>query len=282
MKTFIHPIIAFAGLIFFATGCAVDSIDADADDAPALSPQDIYTGTSGSNGLPPPYYVPRRYILDGLFQLPLSVNGALNPDPRFGAFIGAPGSEGYNVFQHAVGCALPTTSGVARFVGEGFMSGTSSWLSGPLNQQQRNDLHTCLFARMNPFGIQVPIWVGGPDTSQNVGTSNFPYFEALWSVQILIDPATGGQTTKTDIWPGDAILAHTNCKTPSAISYSFNSRICNHDPLLCSLNPRTDMATACTGTPGGGKWLCDGKPALETRVSQSGWNSLHPDCPIIF
>lgn len=208
MKSFTHSIAALAGLICLTSGCAGESIEAGADDAPALSPLDVITGHSGSNGLPPIYYHPRRYALDSLFQLPLTVNGALNPDSRFTNFIATP--EGNMVFAHAVGCALAAGKSAGPFVGEGFMDYTGGWLTGPLGLQARSDLHTCLTARLNPFGIEVPIWIGGPDTTKDTAPTKYPYFEALWSVAVSSGTVGVPPVTVFSIWPSDTITRHTS------------------------------------------------------------------------
>ena len=278
MNLFNHRIAVLVGLGILSAGCAPESSDEETIAPPTLRPLDGSTGHGGLNGLLPADYIPRIAAIDTLFQMPLTVNGALNPDPLFTSFISSTG--GAAVFKHAVGCALPVTKSAGAFVGEGFMTNTGTWLGSPLALQERSDLHTCLTARLNPYGVQVPIWIGGPDTGKDASYKDYPYFEALWSVTVPPPGPKGTPAAVFNVWPADTTLTHTHCKTTASITADYDKRICDNNPNFCAIIPRLDMAKACTGTPGGGNWLCDGKPAFETRVSLAAWNELHPTCPI--
>jgi hypothetical protein len=273
MKLFSRRIAVLVGLGLLSAGCVAESIADGTEATPCLSPQDGPTGASGTNGLKPRDYHPRRMPLEVLLKMPLTVNGALNPDSKFSDFISTP--EGISVFSHAVGCALPTSISVAGFQGEGLMASTGSWLTGPLDLQQQSDINTCLAARLNPYGVVVPIWIGGPDTVQAVDASQHPYFEAVWSVNVNSDGLANYW-----VWAADTFPKNTPCKDQLSIQRDFSTRICENNSTICQITLRTDMATACQGQPGGGKWTCFGKPALETRLSMKDWNLIHPKCMI--
>lgn len=272
MKLFSHCIAALMGLGLFSTGCDAGPLDDEALSPPPRRPLDGPTGHVGVNGLRPSYYQYHRTELDALLQQPLLVEGALNTDQTFNDFIA--NGDSARVFAYAVECAIPLGIDVGSFPGAGLMATAGSWLSAPLDAQQRRDIHTCVTVRLNPYGEHVPLWIGGPSTTQDTSIEGFDYFEAVWSV------ATPGDGTDAvySVWPADA-FTQTQCATrPELAQREFDSRICENNPKLCTLNLRTDMATACTGQPGEGNWICDGKPAIETRLNRRGWEAMHPLC----
>jgi hypothetical protein len=274
MTLFNHRIAVLVGLGLLAAGCGAESFPDDTEDASLLTPQDGPTGHGGINGLLPSVFQPLRLPLEKLLRLPLTVNGVMNTDPKFGAFVSTP--EGKLVFTYAVGCALPSGASVGDFYGEGLLTSTASWQVAPLTLQQQGDVQTCIMTRLNGYGVHVPIWLGGPDTGKDTPPDDYPYAEALWSARVNIDGLVG-----YSVWAADTFHLNTACgANTGAMAKDFNTRICENDPNLCHITLRTDQATACTGKPGTGEWVCDGRPAIETRLGLYEWGQIHPGCKI--
>jgi hypothetical protein len=265
MKTFFHRSAAIVSLGLLSSGCIVDSLDEELSGAPPLSALDGPSGNTGSNGLPPEPYLLRRYQLDQLMQQALPTNMWLNP--LTSAFLST--QEGEQVFGYAVECALSARQTVSTFRGASLMATAGGWVSGGLNQQQRDDVHTCITTRLNRTGVAVPIWIGGPNTVKDTGADSHEYFEAVWSVTV------GPTSSVISVWPSSNFQLNPQCQSQTAITEDFQSRVCADDASLCNITPRFDLSTACTGAPGAGNWICDGKPAIETRLNLNEWNAMH-------
>lgn len=272
MNFLCHRIAAVVGLGLLSAGCTMGSlVDDEPATAPPLRTLEGPTGTGGHNGLKPSITHPRIAQLDALMQQPMLVNGMWNPN--FNSFISNP--EGREVFRYAAECALPLGTTVENFVGAGLMATGEDWMTYGLSLKQRNDIHTCIATRLNPTAIWVPIWIGGPNTTKTEGSDHYEYFEALWTVTM------SGGAWEAYVWPSDTYENSPACKdVPKTISAEAQTRVCENDSTLCHLNVRYDLATACQGTPGGGDWICNGQPAIETRLTATGWNEMHPDCTI--
>jgi hypothetical protein len=272
MKLFSHPIMVFVGLSLAATGCVSEPIDDDLATTSELTP--MGGGVIWQNGLLPLEYQSRRSLLDALLKKPLLVGGVLNPDPAFSDFIAD--ASGKKVFTYTVECALPAGMVAGGFTGAGLLATTKSWVDFPLTLQQRRDVHTCVTTRLNPLGDHVNIWLGGPDTAQDTAAGAFGESEALWSVDVNIDGMF-----KFYVWPLETFTAYSICgNSTTAMLADVKSRLCDNSGPLCAVVLRNDMATACKGSPGMGDWVCDGKPAIETRLKEADWGSMHPKCPL--
>jgi hypothetical protein len=281
MSLFSHRIVVLVGLGLLAAGCAAESSDApspdspDSPEAPALRPLDGPSGTRTPNGLMPLEYQWRRSQLDALLQMPLTVGGQMNPDQAFTAFLD--NEAGAEVFEYAIQCALPAGMIYGKFVGAGLMATTDSWVKFPLDPQQRRDVHTCISTRLNPLVEHVNIWIGGPDTTKDTGSDDFIYSEALWSVEI--DDRSGA--FHFSVWPLETFTNLTVCgNSVSGQLADVSSRLCDDNAALCDIDLRYDKATVCKGTPGMGDWVCNGMPAIETRLGFGDWNRLHPGCQL--
>src|SRR5439155_394469 len=138
--------------------CGADSADSIDDGAltspPPLRPLDGVSGTGIKNGLKPSTFMPLRGQLLPLLNLPLSVNGQLNPEIKSSSLLMG-GPDGDKVLTYAVECALPGGTTVDKYVGAGMMATTASWLNAPLSPLQQNDVLTCIMTRLNPSGTTV-------------------------------------------------------------------------------------------------------------------------------
>lgn len=273
MKVFSHRIVVLVGLGLFAAGCNAESREEKTPAPPPLSPLDGPDGSHGTNGLNPRIYHQRWSELDALLQEPLTSGDTLSRDPRFTSFLAT--DDGRKLFGYAVGCALGADQNVQAFRGAGLIGTAESWTGAALDQQQRDDVHTCILTRLNPSGEHVPFWVGGPDTGKDTSARDYGYAEAVWSVR------TTPSGPVFNVWPSTTFDASTECGSDrEAIAEDFNTQLCQNDPSLCTITPRYDLAAACEGQPGAGNWICDGAPAIETRLTLSAWNARHPRCPM--
>jgi hypothetical protein len=270
MKPFCHWVAMLAGGSTLVTGCSGDPLSTASHDDPTLPatrlhPQGL-TGQAGTNGLKPSEYHARRRELETLLQQSLLTRrGRWNADAV--DFISTP--EGEKLLAYAVQCALRLGDDVPPFSGMGLMATTGIWRHLALDPQQRDDVNTCIATRLNPFAQMVPIWIGGPNTAKGTESNAYEYFEAVWSVE--------GPTIH--VWPADTFETKTTCAhRRDSVTQEFETRICENDPSVCNLNARYDLAAACQGRPGEGNWVCDGKPAIETRLRLRDWNTMHPLC----
>lgn len=268
MKSFCHRAATVASLGLLSSGCAMASLEDELPTAPPLSAMEGPDGHGILNGLKPSIYQPLRGDLDHLMTMRLPPSMTLLSDPVFGDFLST--ANGQKVFTYAIGCALPQGVSAGSFFGRGVMATTGSWVTGGLDQQQRDDLHTCITTRLNWYAKEVPLWVGGPDTAKDESSDVYEYSEAVWSVTV------GPTSAIFSVWPASTFTLNTACPVGSVhINQEFNTRICNNNPSLCSITLRTDFATACQGQPGEGNFVCDGKPAIETRLNKLEWNAVH-------
>ena len=268
MKSFCYRMVTVAGLGLFSSGCAVDALEDELPTAPRLSAMDGPDGRIYMNGLHPRVYQTTRGALDQLMNTALPHQGMAGVNPHFDALLDI--NEGSKVLNYAIECALPALQEYGDFTGAGIMTTTSSWLSGPLNPQQRNDLHTCITTRLNPHSEPVPIWGGGPNTAKSSSSDDYEYSEAVWSVTV------GELGVSVSVWPSNTFQLKGNCGSTD-IEWDFNTRICDNDPSLCGITLRTDFDTACVGERGEGNIICDGKPAIETKLNRNEWNIVHSE-----
>src|SRR5262249_52722589 len=77
---------------------------------------------------------------------------------------------GRETFRYAVECGLPrgvsVTHSGEEFFGAGYLTTTASWSQRGLDRSEREDLFTCIAARLNPVGNHVMLAVGGPHVSK--------------------------------------------------------------------------------------------------------------------
>jgi hypothetical protein len=215
----------------------------------------------------------------------------LNPlPPTAPVFVTDPSCQ--YVFSYAIGCALnfghSATVGPDTYSGEGLLSTTDTWQGAGLSQSQREDLHTCMITRLNPFGACVPIWLGGDHVTNSVGADpcDFPYDEAVWLATEGVGDNNNYMETYT-VWPLGNLIA--SCGDGgNAIVKGIKTRLCGTAKGVkeCHVDVRIgSLATDC-GTPNAaGYYQCKLKPmdspkyTIRTRLTLDGWNALYPCCP---
>ncbi len=213
------------------------------------------TGTVGPNGLKPRVFWGCLTQLTAHMNAPLIPDGGTTLDPAFWDILeptsggaGGPDSgstcapesgEGVTLVQHAMGCALSSgqtltytyQSGGATLTltPDGILSnnsGATGWLDSGLNPHERQDIYTCLAARMNPAGPDT-VWMNGADTNHHVHTNNFPIIEAGW--QAIVDDA--GVVTIT-VWP---IMMTDTGQTVGGDLPKVYERVCAKDAAACAI-----------------------------------------------
>jgi len=194
----------------------------------------------------------------------------------------------------AIGCALPRGVTWDGFQGQGIL--TTGWPGAAADALSRKEaIHTCLIARMNAFGDDVPIFLSGPSVTQRPSlgrddSAQYPYHEAVWLASIDSPQAK----VQIHVWPfKDTLQVHcvNKCTSPSFDPTPIARRVCgNVQPDICGLfvhgppgatDPsgaecRSDATTE-------GAWKCrinstaSFKPAIQTRLGPCGWRVIYGD-----
>jgi len=214
------------------------------------------------------------------------------------------GTEGEQLVEYAVGCAIATgveydaggtthpypPAGVAT----GLLKTTQGWTqpSGLSTQQSaREDLHTCIASRLNPTGQKVDIWLEGTNVSGKESACDAPITlpdggvippngpcvpEALWLTDITSDRLT------IHVWPSDEVLA--SC-TQLPLDTVMKRRVCGSAPGACNLESHKTLSTDCIPDPKDAHFMACKLPgatsersAITTRLSCSAFCSLYPGC----
>jgi len=142
------------------------------------------TGTTGGNGLLPEVYWSNQALLEQGMRGPLKT-GSDNLTAELSRLPQT--REGKKLLEYAIDCAVrgPAPRGAGSFTARQLLNTTGGWLKGALDQSQREDLHACIAARLNPTGAEVFIWLGGPhvtnDPSVRIKQNDFPIEEAFWA-----------------------------------------------------------------------------------------------------
>lgn len=188
-------------------------------------------------------------------------------------------ADGPSLFSYAVKCGLTREPGqnavtwydqgtMKTFEGMGHLSTTAGWLTGGLGDDARGDLFACVIAHLNPYGLEVPIVLSGPNVSDDgLDHSDFDIEEALWLVEI--DP-TGARVYTA--WPTPQFERLCAIDAGDALE----QRVCGQNPMACNL--QIGNSTDCVYDPVTEGYYCKGKPALMTRLKATGMSALHPGC----
>ncbi|MDI1450969.1 hypothetical protein [Polyangium sp. 6x1] len=261
-------------MAFTLAGC-VGAAEAPEDlaEAPELAPQGgPSTGMGGMNGLTPAAYHANVTAL--LASLSVAAANPLNPsavNPAIEATGLLATADGRDVFEYVTRCALPAgkqlTSGGRVYTGGGILATTGSWVTGGLTTAQKEDALTCMVTHLNTAGAHVPIFLSGPSIAgtQSPAAGDFTIEEAVWQV----DLQGPGETPVYYAWPRADLLNTCGLLT----SVSWISRICGTALNTCGVQIRYDRATACTGADG--LFTCNGAPAIQTTLEESGLCILH-------
>ncbi|MFO0757515.1 MAG: hypothetical protein U0359_13545 [Byssovorax sp.] len=240
-------------------------------------------GGTGTNGLLATYYQGQRNTFtDSVMKQALPASNPTVPN-RIAGFTGpAMGKRNGVVLVHdAFGCALPHTAsrtwGTETFVGQDLMNLGDSWLNGPLAADQMDDVHTCLVARLNKFGVEVPIFLFGPHVRPVFASyTKYVYAEAVWL-------ATTGDPTNvtTDVWPLDDLKVMCG-QDVSKIAEAIALRVCGGATAQCGVTVHSEpMAQRCDASPTG--WSCSPsgagpkRPAVATRLGPCAWSKIYAE-----
>lgn len=257
------------------------------------------TGTGGTNGLTPPVFHQWAAELNQLMSsYALTTSQVAEPPvqtiPRtdiklpyifqlsrayatfYQQLIAAGGRK---ILDYAIGCAFGKDYGV-RYpdqqiaMGNGLLSITQSWAVGPLDLTKRNAVFTCLIARMNAAGEEVPIRLVGkyvPNTPLTAA-EQYPIEEAVWIAHWELDQKTGLPGLFLDVWPSPTLIL--------AKQFDFNdrirSRVCDQTQTFCGLTIHSsagEPGSECEKTSD--NWFCKEQAAIETRLGEPGWNVIY-------
>src|ERR1700755_2859266 len=118
MNSFSHRFAVLLSLGLLSSGCAPESIEDEALDSPPLQTLDGPDGSHGTNGLPSGIFQARRDVIAAFMNVPLLVNGELNPG--FTNYL--LDADNKKVFEYAVQCALPIGTFAGDIEGAGLMA----------------------------------------------------------------------------------------------------------------------------------------------------------------
>jgi hypothetical protein len=270
------------GVCGLVAGCSGAPDDADSSmEMPRLSSMAGPSGATGTNGLSTVSFNLYKSTLSTSTQSPLSygpgsLQHTIQPTSSNNALLQS--TAGREVLEYATRCALDEGDWVSggspsqTFLGGGLLTTTTGWRTSGLSAAQQEDLFTCAIAHLNFYDVHVPILLSGPSVTNKPGVDTSPYTfsEAVWITKITTG-LLGASTLEFHVWP-QVNLADL-CGL--LVNSTLGARICGAG-LLCGLVVRTDFSTACQSTSNG--WVCDGRPAIETKLTPQGAGLLHPLC----
>lgn len=193
---------------------------------------------------------------------------------------------GRSVLDYAVRCGVPAghniwyTSGMFSLseTGEGHMDTAMGWKTTGLTMTQAEDLFACVIAHMNGFGEYVPIHLSGPNVAEvsDAAVDGFNWEEALFAVDITINPLNGGPMFKYHAYP----FPHPECPT---IVTGIDSRICGSTPACgLTIHPSADIASDCVTNVDGTYCDLNGSgsyvPMVKTRLKSTDVSKLYRTC----
>jgi hypothetical protein len=277
------------------------------------------TGASGGNGLLPEVYFGTFEETDRFMQTvprqiaPAQYQRLRDRAERIGEANGNHHGQGDRLLQDIIGCALKPTESlpVDRSIhGEGLMTPDADagapwqplrthWPGDIFDDagarvSRREDIHTCLMARLNPTAIKVPIFLSGPHATPggDPRREGFPYREAVWLVTIEAPGPAGVPAVHLDVWPLQQLAS---CTDQGKTDTLLGTRICGtlFGAPQCGLTPHrhADLEKHCKKVNvEDGIWSCcdprgpctdsDRRPAVETHLGPCGWTKLYPACSL--
>ncbi|MDI3291778.1 hypothetical protein QHF83_51190, partial [Polyangium sp. 15x6] len=210
-----------------------------------------------------------------------------------GAPFGAPASE-----ERAVGVRtgvgevvqyVSQSNPSRTYTGQGLMRTTAGWFSGALSTEQKEDVLRCVIARVNAFGLSVPILVSGQNVVNKLdedrsGEDWQP--DALWDVKISWN---GTEPVISEYaWP----LAEGGSASPQCMSVLTpkEARVCDLDSSVCGFDVRRTVASDCSKSSspetGGDIYLCNpddpaaGRPVVQSWVNANGSGINYTSCSL--
>jgi hypothetical protein len=266
---------------------------------PMLDPPN--TGTIGHNGLFPQevfdHINDMKTVMDGRLTLAPPDAGELSA--TFDGILNPPDAalRSKTLADYLISCAVPNTT-VTSYKNSPYDAGAAyvssdansllqnvdGWRNGGLSMaaQSKNDLYTCLATRLNPYGANVKIWLGGQNVTKDAPVTNFPYPEAYWVTTLDSD-----YKPTIYVWP---VLVKSLCdpSTPSqGVSTgipALNTRVCGtgSGAAGCKLEPGPGSCSAvgsgysCQDPSGGGGTVS----AIATKLDCTAWCALYPSCRV--
>jgi hypothetical protein len=177
---------------------------------------------------------------------------------------------GRQMFGYAVRCAFPRgkalkSSAGDEYKGEEILRSALDWPARSLDTSQQEDVLGCMLAHLNPYGIHVPIFLSGPSVTPDAEGDllGFTFHEAIWQVDL-----NGGRPIY-NVWP----LVDLSSTCGASTDPSVLTRICDQPLGNCGTTLRYDFTNACKGS--NGTFVCDGKPAIMTRLEEKNVSLLH-------
>ncbi len=265
-----------------ATACG-ETPKADIDSLPGLETMEGTNGTPGTNGLGSDIFHALSYDLYLLTQAPLYSdleNGTISTEVI--QFLGS--TEGQQVFDYAIGCALPAGTAFSYLNnnnvkvtvwGGGIVTTADQWSSSALSESAMEDLFTCMIAHLNPLGLNVPIFLSGPSVDDKEVGSLYPVEEAVWSTRLT---EVG---IFYDVWP----LFPVPEACASDPYEALKTRVCGQNAEACNLVSHTTFVEDCVavvnagGQYDGGHYVCNGRPAIKTWLQSAEYlPDLYPAC----
>jgi hypothetical protein len=187
-----------------------------------------------------------------------------------------PGGACVEALEYAYGCAGAVATSLPGYTnppihGRGLVDTATGWRDAALTQSQKVDVFTCVSTLLN-LGGEVPICLSGVNVSaaDNSGCASFGVVEAVW---LALPTATGN--VEHHVWP---LLSGQDCDE-EGVKAALGDRICGQAGWeQCGLTFEDDFANDCTLQ--NGHYECFGQPAILSKLSVSGAQSLHPRCEL--
>lgn len=262
--------LVLSGTPLLMLGCGAPDMDSTDPETSQVSQAENH-GSQGTNGLTSKIYQDFDEVLSmatsGALVSSLATFEVTNSYVLHNLLNSAAGQE---VFQYAIGCALPAGWAVhsagLNYKGLGHLADGTDWLTGPLSTHARAALLECMVAHVNPLGIHVPILLSGTDVRNDGGAHDeFDVDEALWLVGF-----NNLGVPRTQVWP---LPSFAKACGPDPL-FALQQRVCGHDPTGCDLTPRGDFDTACV-LNARGDYTCDGQPVIRTTLSTKGFVQMY-------
>lgn len=279
-----------ASLGILSTGCLgvtddVGDVNALHIDSQVKSALDGPLGAGGTNGLAAEIYRDYKADLDALMQMAITSSGGHVMRTEFVTF--GTDTNARALLRYAIECALDDTDYVIAnfaggaptlgeaFYGEGILTSTQGWRTSGLTLSQRTDVHTCIITRLNPSLVEVPIfWSGANVTPEIEALPDYPVEEALWvAYQEIVDGPFVAH-----VWPSQYVTEQCMWELTEAAA----TRVCGTDEGECDIAVHIgehERKNACEESQvGSGIWTCNGHNAIATRLAESDFVHVFPDC----
>jgi hypothetical protein len=278
------------GLSVVLTGCSDPDMNAGARgiDLPTYS---TLTGTpGGGNGGTNNYAPPDLAALTNLIyeSTCTSLTGDENVhdlaqwSPAY--FIDSYGKPGASTLDYMSRCALGVGDWISTYenttgYGQGILKDTSEWKSQGLPLKAKEDLFSCLMAHLNPFDVEVPIYLSGYNVNIDVNfdSSDYVYNEALWATDIEI--INGTPYIHLNVWPLHHLVDMCYDDVKVAIE-GLRTRACGTlSAQGCGITVHDDVASDCEEI--NGYYKCLDMPAIRTMLRADEMILMYPTCGVL-